>query len=192
MTVHSTDVMIVPVLSKVLKFVLAWGSQHSALAAVCLPLRGFKTSYCISLSFSWCCGLGKPMVLRFLQFPWQQRSWFPLSLEEMHTRLISFSVRLAGWQVIFQHTSAVPQHPDARPSFMYCPGKTEQYLTKRWNRCCWSLVMRVVWSTRALESMGAWLEVASFLLVAGNCICISAGYNCVGSCVLCAMLLAVS
>lgn len=33
---------------------------------------------------------------------------------------------------------------------------------------------------------------ARFLLVAGNCICTSVGSNCVGSCVLCAVLLAVS
>lgn len=161
-TVHSTDGMILPVLSEVLKFVLSWGSQYCALAAVRLPFHGFKTRYGISLSFSWWCGSGKPVVLLFLQFPWQQRSWLPLSLEVLHTGLVSFSGRLPRWQVLFYHASTVPQHPDARASFMYCPGKTQQYLTESWNKWCRSLVMRVVWSTRALESIGAWLEVPDF------------------------------
>lgn len=36
--------MILPVLSEVLTFLSAWGSQHCDLAAMCLPLNGFKTS----------------------------------------------------------------------------------------------------------------------------------------------------
>lgn len=46
--VHSTDVMTLPVLSEVLKFVLASGFQHSALAAMLLVIVWFQTrvSHC--------------------------------------------------------------------------------------------------------------------------------------------------